>query len=282
MKKIFIRQDLRIENEINRLCEQNGKIPIEIDLDSVDNAIERVKEKSKGNRSIRKNADRIIKYLNKIKKMNIKFNQEIYCENDKILTRPIQCIDIKGLSIKTSDFFLADSYMRIDVSISDVLNAIAVELAYRDCDYECDSIDAVNDVLADYNILEEYDGAELLEKFDTRYESMKGCKISDTEYRDTDGKCIDYYLGDCGRSMYYTDMLESSARKTVSMILSTIVDNLNRYAPKIVAVYEDSFVIYIDQEFENEINEIVDEIDTDIVVRVLGRKWAFKPKYRIY
>lgn len=283
----FIRQDYKVDNRsIDKLLDKYGRVRVKLNHQAIKDDIEKIKEIAEAsNKKIYvKNCWRIVDYLDKLGKVaknedaiNLAFKY-----NGKFIeSSPIEVRKIHGFNVQTTDYFDVMGKSVLTLDYSKLIDAMALDIGYIDMGYTDKEIE---DRLKDIGIVATYDSDELGDLLDEKvYSILYGLKIDDSPYVSADNKSMYDYFGEQIRDrISYMGSLDSSSRKTMTIVAMDVMTEAMKHSCNIelAGIYEDSLVILVPDECNTE--ELSEKLAQPQVIRLLGRKFLFKPIIQIY
>lgn len=282
----FIRQDSRIDSKtLTKLLDKYGNVQFKLNSQAISDDIERLKDlaEQKKDKMYVKNCWRIVDYLTKIQRVANKGNIEIKYEHDGkfINSSPIEIRKFADFNIQTTDYIDVVDKSVISLDYSKLMDGLALELGYHDLGYTHEEIE---DTLGDIGIVAHYESSKLGKLLEERnYRILYNLRIEDSDYLLPDKKGINDYYGETVKDkISYIEALDSTSRKSMSIIVTEILSEAlsNKYEVQLVGVYEDSLVLLVPHDLDAK--TIGKQLAKAQVVRIFGRKFAFEPAVQIY
>lgn len=280
---VDISQDSVVDiNILGDLLEEYGKTRNSYDTQAIQYCISKLQVKlNTVNNSVSKtNIKNIIRYLRNIIDTKDK-NKEVrfYTDGKTILARPIEVRRFDEYNIQVTDFINVKDTTVLNIQYKKILDALAIEICYKDFD---ETLATIEDKLEEIGTVTVYEADELLSKFtDIKYNLACNLRISSTVYM-TRGRAsyTDYFGGGVGKVKdvkYYYNLLDKSANRLMCIVAYEILQRVKDSGIncRLRGVYNDTVVLTVDNNIS--LSDIKDKMLFDVVLRVLGRKFKFKP-----
>ena len=192
-----------------------------------------------------------------------------YLHGYAMKSTPVETKEYKYFDISYSDFIeLESNTTLIKYNLKDAFDLMFLGIAYRDWGY---TFEEIEQKLEKYGMLGIHDPQVLLDLIETPYfyERTASLYIEDSPYYDDELKvAFDYYSGCLSKQKKYKELLNSTRYKTFILLLDNLLSQVRKYRYKgmrILSVTATEMCIALD--------DIVDEIDTELIVQVFGRKF---------
>lgn len=255
---------------------------LKLDSDSIRYSLKKMEKlDTRGNTTYKSNVDLIKEYLKKLEKLTTKkeISLEFKVSDNKIKSYPFETKKIPYFDIETTDYMNISDKSIVNIDYSEMMNALAFEVCYRDLGY---NIKEVDNMLSDIPIIGISDNDKLMELVDGfTYIQAFGMVVKNTAYTDVSKRYFINYFGDkIKRSDKYKSLLESSFTRIMSLIIENmLVDIIEKEIKvEIAGIYDTSLVLVADD--KNCVK--IEEIDKQVSIRLFGRYFKFIPEVVIY
>lgn len=251
---------------------------IEFDIDRLDALYNEVTDK-KVREEIQDGIVYLLDLLDSLSESN--YLQTIWCTIDgKIISKPFQFRDFKHIGIYSYRYLEKYEDYTIQINLSDIKNALAIQMCHRDMCYDTQYLDKA---LTEMGIgIKGIDKAERLfdVTLDNAYDECIQLLAGDNAYMSYDEENQVYvyrdYFGGIVKSNTYKEILESSLSKATTLVIMDILNKLRG-----IAEYDTYFIgamgdsVYFASNMDNAtLNDVF--LDT-ISLRVLGRSFDVTP-----
>lgn len=261
-----------------------AKINFDSDLHKLDLSDLRRMQKRKVNHKQQTALNKQEEYLLELKKSgnDAEFKQYFRVNKSNIVGIPLKSDYVQWCD-KGEESSIAE-YMRIErnctyisIDYRSLLNGLALELCYADIigDFE-----EINEALKNLNPVKSY-SSDILRDLDwlCEYEEARDFRIGKSEYYSHKDKCMDYFLNKVDYCITYKNMIDSTAKYMLCLILNSIAKECEymKIPLQLVGVREAGleFILYTKE--ESVYNCVLRLLRESAVARIMGRKFCFYP-----
>ena len=277
---------------LEKSLEALGSTLLTLDTQLIEDDIQKLKRKIQDENTARMdmiNINKIIKYLEKLKTKVLPSNSSVRIawglQDNNVVSSNASIRQFKRYNVQAIDYVVPveGSYI-VTVDYSEVLDALALEMAHRDIGVETTDIEKS---LANINIFGVND-IQILKDLDIfesgLFEDSKGLKMEDSSYKGLKG-AISYYGYSLGKEETYKRAMEETAKVTTNIILKELLDKVavnmranksDEKAFKLLGVYENGFSFMIDD------TKLMGDAIDSVAVRIFGRTFEIKLKINAY
>ena len=280
---ISIQQDMIELDGLESIIHKNSDATIGIDESALEADIKSLEDKINNSLSKidKKNAKDVLSYLEKIKSRVHESKVEIIWSLDKstLKSYPIQLTSIPAYNIEMTDYVSITDGHLVRFDYTDVLNIIAVDMAYRDLGETRDSIE---ELLDEIGITGVYPASSILNSFESNiFDICKTLIVDDSPYRIKDLRLTQEYFGkETFKSKYYADAIEYSAKHAMAIIANSILAKLVAGKIKFSLCSVSTSGVYVIIHGEN--TDIIEKIKESAVVRAFGRRFEVHPRITVF
>ncbi len=287
---MIVIQEVDVDNKkLDNLLKKMGKTQYSMNKQLIIDDINKLTKRSaaENTRVGRSNLKNTIKYLERMYSL-ISTDESIGVEweviDNKIKTYPLQFINVDVYNINTMDYFIRGDKSSVLIDYTRMMDMIAFQISYKDMGI---TLETMEDILKDTGIIAIYDAEIILSNIPelTHYKS-KAISIKNCNFiNDASKEGVLFFP--CNKSKIasktYREILEKSyneAMKRVTYYILKEVSNTPDMRDSVLlgCVFEKS-IHYVVSELTP---GIISALSQPILIKILGRKFEFKPTIRIY
>ena len=282
---IVIDQNKRIGNGINSIISRINKEGIELNQDTIDEDIERLKDmrsKASGKYSIRK-IDEIIQYLEKGAKNCKKITWGV--KDDIIESMPFELLEFENYGIDMMKYVKRDNGVIVKLDYVEMVSIIAIDIMYRDL---FESFESMEDKLKDVPIIGIAPASDILKYFegDDMIDISRTYKIGSSPYKVAGRDTImrDYFGVKEIKSEYYREVVKYSCLYAMSLIIQNIFKSqaVKKMKIGLCSIRSGYIQLKVDKRLGDKDIHNIPGICENVSVRAFGRYFLVKPKISIY
>lgn len=296
---IFIKNSTTVDaNKLESLLRQFGSARYELNGNSIRDDISKLETRAKEtkNKIYAEGCHEIIKYLNTLLKVADKtLNGSVKVSGHSFVEQPVILRRFPQFLVQAVDSLNVDSIDSLDaiegiihVNIDHILDAIAVEVSKFDLDY---TIEDIEKEFSDCGIVETCNGDRVIElgKNSCIYRepgdiflNCCGMLIEKSEYSSlsNNGRAYSYFGTEVKDKKRYEASLVKSAEELMRIL---VVSELGRIREKklndirLISVSNGLITYGVGSQYRDSIDNVVNILTETIVIKLMGRKFSFKP-----
>lgn len=296
---IFVKNSTTVDtNKLDSLLKQFGSARYELNKSSIEDDIKKLERRKTEikNKAYVNGCNEVIKYLQSLHKVSdktiagsIKMNGHNFMEYPVMLKRfPqffVQAVD--SININGNNC-LDGTRGLIHVNVDHVLDALAIEVAKFDLDI---SIEEIEEKFKDCGIVEVCEGERFLQLGKDKCVSRNNgdifnscCEmyIEKSEYASVakDGKAYSYFGAEVKDKARYSSLLIKSAEELMRILVASELGRLREKklnSIRLISVSNGLITYGVSSQYTGSIDTVVNIINETIVLKLVGRKFAFKP-----
>lgn len=193
----------------------------------------------------------------------------------RVVSEPFDMVKVAEFKVQTTDYILLEYESIVTLDFKQALNCLAFELGSDDIGYSWEDCEKL---FSRFGIIQNNQACDLDFIDSDEYQKGKNMRIGSSPYQ-MDGCTMGDYFGNAvGQSKVYYDAMVSTARTTGCIVLNSLLGKMNKAkltGVRVAAVYEDSILMTVNNEYTNTVKELMSE---SLVVTVKGRRFEVVPE----
>lgn len=234
------------------------------------------------NAVIRKNKENIIKYLKNIIIPNLnRFNRLRlrWCVSDggNMSTYPVQLLSMRRCGLNIVDYMCKTDENTVEIDFKKLWDAMAFVLAHDDLGF---SIESIETRLQDCNLMGVNNSNVFAGMIDSNtYNDVNMMRIEHSDFVFEDMSAVDYFGTKLGKATY-KEIIKSSIDRMMACIIYEVLEGINKgdYDIEFIGLFESA--IYFNTNMDR--NTILEQLHSNVTLKMFGRDFEFVPTIRIY